>query len=359
QLDDSAAQLQLAQAEQALLEARTRLEVAQKDARLNLGGAQANYVEAARTLDDPTTNDQLTQTRVNFETTQAALGTAQEAYAYAFDPIRDWERNIDAERASAAAALDRAQAAFAISQAQYNLALNSAQNTFIAAEGSVYEAQQELIAAPGSALQADQWAVYKAELAVESARLALEATRITAPIAGTVTAIYASPGEAVGNNPVITLADLNQPVIRFYLEESDLRLIAPQNPVAVLLTAWPDQTFSGTVTHIDPAIVMLDGVPAVQVWAAMDRSEDSDVTLLAGMSAEVEVIAGEATNTLLIPVQALREIGPGQYAVFVVDANGELVMRPVKVGLVDFANAEILEGLSRGDTVSTGTVEVE
>jgi multidrug efflux pump subunit AcrA (membrane-fusion protein) len=57
---------------------------------------------------------------------------------------------------------------------------------------------------------------------------------------------------------------------------------------------------------------------------------------------------------VLVPLQALRELGPEQYAVFVVGPNDELEMRIVTVGLKDFVNAEILTGLEPGDVVSLG-----
>jgi hypothetical protein len=37
--------------------------------------------------------------------------------------------------------------------------------------------------------------------------------------------------------------------------------------------------------------------------------------------------------------------------------NGELEMRPVEVGLMDYASAEIISGLEMGEQVSTGIVE--
>ncbi len=77
------------------------------------------------------------------------------------------------------------------------------------------------------------------------------------------------------------------------------------------------------------------------------------------MSAEVEIIAGEAKNALLVPAQALRELAPGSYAVFVVQPDGQLKLTPVTVGLRDFANVQILSGLKAGDVVSTGTVETK
>jgi len=69
------------------------------------------------------------------------------------------------------------------------------------------------------------------------------------------------------------------------------------------------------------------------------------------------VIAGEVEDGLIIPIQALRELTPGSYAVFLVKPDGTLELTPVTVGLRDFANAEITSGLKAGDIVSTGTIE--
>jgi multidrug efflux pump subunit AcrA (membrane-fusion protein) len=109
---------------------------------------------------------------------------------------------------------------------------------------------------------------------------------------------------------------------------------------------------------VDPALVTVDGAPAVQAWATLDPLT-APVQLVSGLSAEVEIIAGESKDTLLVPVQALRELAPGSYAVFVVQPDGQLKLTPVTVGLKDFANAEILSGVKVGEVVSTGTVETK
>jgi HlyD family secretion protein len=81
-------------------------------------------------------------------------------------------------------------------------------------------------------------------------------------------------------------------------------------------------------------------------------------TLLVGLSASVEVIGSRAENAVLVPVEALRDLGDGQYAVFVME-NGEPKMRVVEVGIMDYTYAEILSGLEAGETVTTGIVETE
>ena len=57
-----------------------------------------------------------------------------------------------------------------------------------------------------------------------------------------------------------------------------------------------------------------------------------------------------------MPVEALRELDPGEYAVFVVQ-DGKPKLRPIEVGLMDYTYAEIRSGLQAGELVSTGIVE--
>jgi multidrug efflux pump subunit AcrA (membrane-fusion protein) len=123
----------------------------------------------------------------------------------------------------------------------------------------------------------------------------------------------------------------------------------------VTFEAFPDRVVPGVISKVDVSLSMLDGDPVVQAWGELEIP--SDMNLLIGMTAEVEVIAGETYDAVVVPVQALRELAPNSYSIFVVKDGGELEMRIVTVGLIDFANAEILSGLEKGETVSTGTVE--
>ena len=80
--------------------------------------------------------------------------------------------------------------------------------------------------------------------------------------------------------------------------------------------------------------------------------------LPAGSAASVDVIGGRAENAVLVPVEALHEIGEGKYTLFVME-NGKLRLRVVEVGLQDLTKAEIISGLDAGDIVTTGVVETK
>jgi multidrug efflux pump subunit AcrA (membrane-fusion protein) len=72
----------------------------------------------------------------------------------------------------------------------------------------------------------------------------------------------------------------------------------------------------------------------------------------------VDVIAGEATNAVLVPIEALHQVDPDNYLVYV-QVDGTFEARPVTVGLMDFTSAEITSGLQAGEIVAIGEVETE
>ena len=82
-------------------------------------------------------------------------------------------------------------------------------------------------------------------------------------------------------------------------------------------------------------------------------STASPFNLPLGTTASVDVIASQTLNAVLVPVEALRQTSPGNYAVFIM-VNGKPQLRIVTVGIQDLVSAEILSGLQPGDIVSTG-----
>ncbi|MDE0070020.1 MAG: efflux RND transporter periplasmic adaptor subunit [Caldilineaceae bacterium] len=290
-------------------------------------------------------------------TTQAAdLQTATLAYEKALA-----QYNINTAGASEDA-VESARARVLQAQNTLNLLLKAADPMDLAAAQARVEqnrvALEELLAGPtADQLETAELAVQQARLSVEDVQNEIEGGTVRAPIAGVVTAVSIRPGDAVSMGPIISLADVDTGQVRFWIEELDVAAAVPGFPVSIVFEAFPEYTFSGQITRVEPALVDVDGAAAIQAWASIDLNQHA-APLLFGMNAEVEIIAGEARNALLVPVQSLREIAPGQSAVFVVGRGEELEFRPVQVGLKNFVNAEILAGLEVGETVSTGDVQV-
>lgn len=192
---------------------------------------------------------------------------------------------------------------------------------------------------------------------IRNASLTVENTRLFAPISGVLTSFNLTVGQPVGSAAVATVATLDRLELRVYVEETDLPSLQIGQRVDVKFNAYPNQVLAGQVRAIEPALQNVGGTLTAVAWVGLDDAPGT--ALRSGMTAEVDVVAGEALGALLVPVQALRELTPGSYAVFVVQTDGELKLTPVTVGLRDFANAEILSGLQAGDIVSTGNVETK
>jgi multidrug efflux pump subunit AcrA (membrane-fusion protein) len=196
-----------------------------------------------------------------------------------------------------------------------------------------------------------------AEVELDLAREDQALINLLAPMDGTIMSIDASVGETVGTNPIIVMADLQQPVLEVYLDEADLDKVAVGFEVEVVFDALPDDLYIGHVTEVSPSLHTVSNVDAVLAWVQLDADSFSKpISLPVGSNASVDVIGGRTQNAVLVPVEAVREIGPNEYAVFVME-DGEPKLRIVTVGLMDYTSAEILSGLNAGEIVTTGVVE--
>ncbi|HNT74659.1 MAG TPA: efflux RND transporter periplasmic adaptor subunit [Anaerolineae bacterium] len=388
-----------AQAELTLMQAQAAYDTAKSDwedlvawapdeeeialAQANLTSAQSSYQNTVA----KSRVDQTISSRISLDQAIASLADAQETYANAMAAGRDWEKDITTTRENAAAALLKAQQNLGVAQANYNLAtINSTTADIQSARAKVLSAQTELETlqtAPDAAeITAAEIKVHEATLALEQAKfaladvgdgktaaardaeLALEQARLNltnaqttlagatliAPFDGTVTAVNGEVGDTV-NGTVIALANLGAPLLQFWVEEADMGSVAKGYPVKMIFEALPDYVYSGEIVRVDPMLTTVGNTSAVQIYASINVSE-YPVMLLGSMNADVEIVAGEAKNALLVPVQALREMEDGQYTVFVVKEDGTLETRVVEVGLMDYVNAEVKSGLAQGEVVS-------
>ncbi len=275
-----------------------------------------------------------------------------DAASVAFEPYRYYPPS-NQTRQTLLVALNQAQGNYdaAVKRLNYEYELQ-------VAEANLAKARQEYEKYKDGPA-ADELALAQAELANAQAKLALSKETqavidLRSPRDGTVMAISANVGEAISATSIITLADLEHPLLEVYLDETDLDKVAVGYATEAVFDALPDRTFTGKVTTVSPGLETVSGVQAIKVLVLLDV-EDPQVTLPVGLNASVDVIAGRADNAVLVPVEALRELDPGEYAVFVIE-NGEPLLRVVEVGLVDITSAEIVSGLREGEIVSTGIV---
>lgn len=194
--------------------------------------------------------------------------------------------------------------------------------------------------------------------ALETAEYNLNATKLIAPITGTVTALDISVGDLADGSSVITISNIDQPYsLDAYLDSEDWGQVKIGYEVEVTFDIIPDQVFSGIVTGVYPTLDTASSNSAL-VHITVRLNDAITYELPSGSAASVDVVGGRAENAVLVPVEALHEFGDGKYALFVIE-DGKLRLRVVDVGLQDLTKAEIISGLNAGDIVTTGVVETK
>jgi HlyD family secretion protein len=394
-VDQAEINLALAHLELEDLQSWTPDEKAVTLAQSDLESAQASYEDALAR--DASSGNNLTSYNISIVQAERDLTAAQEIYDVAFLPGREWELTADErtqerilnEREEATELLLRAQEALQVAQANFSVAaVNLNNNSAVSAYTAVVNAQVALANAQTGPTQeeieADQKGVAQAELSLQqallnleaaadfsqakislsqaelnldTARIALEQTSLVAPIDGTITAVDASPGETVGTTAFITLSDLDRPMLEVFVDETDLDMVGVGYESQVTFDALPDEVFSGQVVQVDPLLSSVNNVQVLRAVVQLDPGSIAEIFAFpVGLNATVDIIGGQALGALIVPLEALRELSPGEFAVFVMEGS-EPRLQLVEIGLKDFTFAEILSGLELGDVVTTGIVE--
>jgi len=276
--------------------------------------------------------------------------------------------------ATAQAALDQAQASRdsrAVALYQADLVFRRAQVTYAAEASS--QADYEAAQAAYNGTQKDVAALAAltrgAVITVDTARVNLGFTKVTAPIDGTVVAIVATEGQtlnAVQSAPtIVKLADLSTMTVKAQISEADVTRVHLGQKVYFTTLGSPDRRYYATLRAVEPAPESLATETPVGGAGAYGASQSAavyynglfdvpnpDRTLRPSMTAEVHIVLREAGSAVVIPSGALgASQSGGRRTVRVLDADGRVVNREVKVGIDNHVDTQVLLGLQAGERV--------
>jgi len=284
-------------------------------------------------------------------------------------------RLAQAEAAHRAAEARARLAAARVEEARSEAARVKALSESGLVSGRDIEAAQTALAVVEGEASAAGEAVGEAKAGLAAARDDLEKTVITAPISGTVTSLNLEQGEIVitgtMNNPgtvVMTISNLDTMEVRADIDETDVAKVRPGQPVEINVDAFADTTLSGVVS-----VVGSSSSSARNFSAASDERATFEVRirvidglpgLRPGMATTVDIVTAEQDSVAYVPIQALvaREVGEDEKkteaeGVFtVVESRARFV--PLRTGISDARNVEVIGGLKSGDRVVVGPFKV-
>ncbi|EFM8006138.1 efflux RND transporter periplasmic adaptor subunit, partial [Escherichia coli] len=238
----------------------------------------------------------------------------------------------------------------------------SSQEDFESAEAMLATTRAELLSLNAKLVQA--------QIEVDKKKLALEYTRVVAPMDGIVIAIVTQQGQTVNSNQsaptIIKLARLDVMTIKAQISEADITRISVGQKARFSIFSEPDKHYSATLRAVElaPESVMKDDSLASNSSTSGSGTSNASVyynalfdvpnpenRLRIAMTAQVTLITDEAQNTLLVPIQAVHRSEGKKQQVLVLAADGKLDPRDVKTGITNSVDIQILEGLNVGDNV--------
>ena len=192
------------------------------------------------------------------------------------------------------------------------------------------------------------WDVPESEIIrIERSGQASRTITFYSPATGVLTKKDVVPGMRVsaGDMP-FEIIDLSRVWVLADAYESDLSKVSIGMPAMLTLKAFPNRTFRGRVTFIDPFLDSTTRTAKVRIEFPNEGGE-----LKPEMFGEV-VLQGSSHEGLRIPTDAVIQSGT-QSVVFVARGEGKFEPREIEVGAGDSQYVEVVSGLEEGDAVVT------
>ncbi len=191
-------------------------------------------------------------------------------------------------------------------------------------------------------------------------RALLDYTVLRAPFDGVVVAKRAHVGEAVSpfgspgqgstnGGAIVTLVDFSTLYVGVDVNESNLARVRPQQPAEIVLEAFPDRVYKGSMKQVIPSADRQKGTVKIKV-AFLDPDENILPDLSARVNFTSQKTEGPPSRTRVEVPRSALTVRDGKTGVFMIRGD-RAVFTPVVVGAERSASAEIREGLAGGETL--------
>lgn len=297
-------------------------------------GSHVHAGQVLLTLEDKDLKGALAESQGNYQQAEAGYDTAQQS---AERDLKVAKQQLEAAQSlfdsretlykqGAMSQKDVQDASIALSQARNQYDLAEKQYTLKSAEG-------QLTAAKGKLATAEADVSYGT---------------IVSPIDGVVTDRPYYAGETpTSGTPVVTVMNLSQVVARAYLTPQQAAQLHVGDAAAIVPENGQPE-IPGKVTVVSPAVD--PNSTTIQVWveAANPRGR-----LKPGTTATVSMVNRIAKDALVVPAEAIVSTPDGTSSVMVVGPDQVAHAVPVKTGIREDDEVQVLSGLQAGQQVVT------
>ena len=189
-----------------------------------------------------------------------------------------------------------------------------------------------------------QLSQYKA--AAELAEKKLRDAVIRAPFKGQVKERVVSPGQYLKvQTPVMVIVSMDPLRVRLKIPETMAGWIQIGDRIQVSVEAYPDRTFSGKLSRINPAVD-----PQSRTFEVEALLENPEGLLKPGFFVKARIPSGKVDSVMAVPQEGLQ-YSFGIYKVCLIEGD-VLKETEVKVGDLSGEQIEIISGIKAGDTIA-------
>ncbi|MGY4891963.1 UNVERIFIED_CONTAM: efflux RND transporter periplasmic adaptor subunit [Xanthomonas axonopodis] len=269
------------------------------------------------------------------------------------------------------------QVLYEIDPASYQAAYDTARGDLAQAEAAVLSARpkaqryQTLVGLDAvskqdgddalATLRSNEAAVVAAKASLQTARINLDYTRITAPVSGRIGTSSYTPGALVSAGQSEVLATINQldPIyvdvtqssaqllqLRRQLDAGQLKAVDGKAEVTLQLEDGSTYAHSGTLEVVDAAVDTATGT--VKLRAVVPNPER---VLLPGMYVTAKLSMAVDEQAILVPQQAISRNSKGQAVAMVVGSDNKVAQRVLTTGDAIGDKWVVRQGLKAGDKV--------
>lgn len=210
------------------------------------------------------------------------------------------------------------------------------------------------------------------QLRLEELRAKLKATTLLSPISGVV--LYPEPTD--GNDPsgrkelnagaavtpkdvILTVGDTSAFLIKAWVDEEDIRRVAPGQAVRIVLGADSDRAFAGTVQRVSSQARAADGrgqgsrgTAEFEMQILFKPPAEAGRSLRVGSAVNMSLAPEPGPTTLRIPLAAVAWSPAGRPVVRVrKSASDTARMQEIEAGRTLVDSVEVKAGIADGDEV--------
>lgn len=229
----------------------------------------------------------------------------------------------------------------------YNEAKDTRDSVVSAKESNLQEKEASLALTKA---QARPFELLSANASLLSAQASYDDTIIRAPADGTVVSFDKKIGELTETlEPVVVLQDVTNLYIEASINETNISKVMLGQQVDIVLDAFPDRTFSATISHIDPSSTITDGIVNYTVKATI-----TDILeVKPGMTANITILISEKKSVLSIPKRSIISVGGVSYVDKIINPKR---FKTERVSITtgesgDGDMVEVVSGLNEGDMI--------